>query len=644
MSENFTIYKSEQFPELPKEVLEDPNIQIKSLNGNTELPLQADPMTAYLLDYRYLLKHSEKMGAVNSGSVILWNPELKNGTNEDQDRVIFQQIIGIQNTQSFLYMIKNFYKQKLLEKQLEEERVRVQEQEGIKRELLNVGIALSVMKDNDQLLEFILRKIRELTSADAGSLYLVEYDEDSGEKYLHFKFAQNDSIDTDFSDFRMPFNTESIAGYVAETGEILNTPDAYEISEEAQYSFNKAFDTANGYRTKSLLTVPMVDHSGTVIGVIQLINRKVNSMLMLATQGTMEDFIQPFDKDNESIVISLASQAAVSLENNRLYNEIETLFEGFVRASIHAIESRDPTTSGHSNRVAQYTVSLSQRVSLINDGKFKNISFTREQLKEIRYASLLHDFGKVGVREHVLVKANKLYPKQYDLIRNRFSEIQRTIELDSMKKRFSILMREGRDGYLKKRKELYTEEKEKLGKLKEYLHVIEHANEPRLLDENPSKILDELITNYYTDVLGEQQPYLTQEEYKMLKIKKGSLSDEERNEIESHVTHTFEFLSKIPWSENMKNVPRIARWHHEKLNGDGYPDGITREQIPIQSKIMAICDIFDALTARDRPYKKAVPVNRALDILQFEVEADHLDKDLVDLFIGARLYDFDEEL
>jgi HD-GYP domain-containing protein (c-di-GMP phosphodiesterase class II) len=347
--------------------------------------------------------------------------------------------------------------------------------------------------------------------------------------------------------------------------------------------------------------------------------------------------VVPFSHDLEPVVLSLASQAAVSLENNRLYQEIETLFEGFVKASVQAIESRDPTTSGHSNRVAVYTVSLAEAVVKVGTGTYRGVSFTPEHMKEIRYASLLHDFGKVGVREHVLVKADKLYPDQLKLVKLRFDYMRKAKLHEILRRRFERLMKDGKDEYLRLEEEFDREESSFLEELDLYFETIRTANIPTVLAADPSRILDEIHGKKFPD--GENViEYLSQDEYLKLKIPKGSLDKEERDQINSHVTHTYRFLSTIPWTKEMRNIPEIAYGHHEKLTGKGYPRGIQGKDIAIQTRMMTVSDIYDALTASDRPYKPAVPPQKALDILNQEVGREELDADLVKIFIESKTW------
>ena len=296
------------------------------------------------------------------------------------------------------------------------------------KELTRIGMALSTERNYNTLQDQILSQARQITSSDACSLYLVETDENE-QRFLRFKLAQTWSRpDIPFMEVKMPITPGSIAGYVAITGQPLVIDDVYFIPPDVEYTFNRAFDEKYGYRSKSMLTIPMKDHKNEVIGVLQLINRKrhLDAKLMEPDDFTRE--VIPYTPRLVELVSAMAGQAAVSIENSQLYEDIERLFEGFVTASVTAIEQRDPTTYGHSGRVATMTESLAQSVDGLSDGQFQNTNFSREQLREIRYAGLLHDFGKVGVREQVLVKAKKLYPPDMSLVKQRYQFVFRTVE------------------------------------------------------------------------------------------------------------------------------------------------------------------------------------------------------------------------
>ncbi len=505
------------------------------------------------------------------------------------------------------------------------------------REVGEVGIVLSSERDHAVLLTTILTKARELSRADAGSLYLL--DEVNGEGVLRWKLAQNDSLNVDFQEFVLPITKKSLAGYVALTGETLVIDDAYELPPDAEYTINRSFDDENSYRTKSLLVFPMTNHVGEAIGVLQLINRKRVGATSKLTAATVPAEVIEFDKETVELMRSLAGQAAVSVENNLLYESIERLFEGFVTAAVTAIEQRDPTTSGHSFRVADLTVELAKVVDHSDAALYRDVNFSSDQLREIRYASLLHDFGKVGVREQVLVKEKKLYPLQLETIRGRFDFAMKSLENEANRRRVDFLLKNGRDGYEEFAAKIDAETHEQMERLQKDFAFVAQSNEPTILPEGEFQYLQQLATVQYGDIRGEQRLLLQPEEARILSIRKGNLDPTERVEIESHVTHTFNFLQKIPWTKDLVGVPNIAYAHHEKLNGRGYPRKLQATDIPIQSRMMTVSDIYDALTANDRPYKRAITTERALDILKMEVGDGFLDPSLVNVFIESKVFE-----
>jgi HD-GYP domain-containing protein (c-di-GMP phosphodiesterase class II) len=507
-------------------------------------------------------------------------------------------------------------------------------------ELNSIGVALSAQRDIDKLLELILLKCREITASDAGSLYLVERGrehETSADDQLRFELTQNSSVVYPFQKSKMPLSEASISGYAALSGQIVNVADAYHLPAGSPFKVSRSFDEKSGYRTKSMLVVPMRDHQNTVIGVIQLINKKRDARVVLQPVQLVEEAVIPFTSVDEELVTSLASQAAVAFENARLIQDIKDLFDSFVKASVTAIESRDPTTSGHSSRVATLTVGIGEKLDALDSGPFREIRFTRDQLQEVRYASLLHDFGKVGVREKVLIKGKKLYVGEMLLIRQRFAYIKRTLESEHLRAKLEQLQSgPAAADLLLEMDRAYEGQREEIDSL---LRTIVQANEPTILEEESFRALMDLTGRSFSDVEGSRQPFLTPNEVAALSIRKGSLSEKERREIESHVTHTFRFLSEIPWTGEFRRVPEIAYAHHEKMDGTGYPRRLKAAEIPIQSRMMAISDIFDALVAWDRPYKKAVPVERALNILRDEAGTGKLDRQILDVFIDAKIYE-----
>src|SRR5512144_583409 len=512
------------------------------------------------------------------------------------------------------------------------------EADATRRELeqLNqIGVGLSAERDTDALLTLILSKAREITCSDAGSIYLVEETPD-GASRLRFKLAQNDSVRVPFTEFTLPIDDASVAGHVALTASVLQLDDAYVLPAGSRFQVNRDFDERVGYRTKSMLVVPMATPQGTVIGVLQLINCKRDPGATLGSPAAVDAAVTSYPERFQSLAASLASQAAVALENSRLYQSIHTLFEGFVQAAVIAIESRDPTTSGHSFRVADFTVALAVAVDRADHGPFREIRFSSDEMKEIRYASLLHDFGKVGVREDVLVKAKKLPPGHLDLIRQRGEIIRRGLELRHAHRKTDWLLQHGRAGFADRCAAWDAELAAVLADLEAHLKAVAAANEPSVMPDDVSAGIRDLAARVFPDHLGEPLALITPDEARVLAISRGSLTPDEYRQIQSHVVHTYQFLKQIPWTKELRRIPEIARSHHEKLDGSGYPAGWRAPEIPVQTRMMTISDIFDALTSRDRPYKPAVPVERALDILGHERRAGALDGELLALFIAVR--------
>jgi HD-GYP domain-containing protein (c-di-GMP phosphodiesterase class II) len=505
-------------------------------------------------------------------------------------------------------------------------------------ELNRIGIALSAERDLPTLLGLILTTSRQMSSSDAGSLYLVEENEATGEKLLRFTLTQNDSISVPFKQSTLPIDATRISGYVALTGASQALADAYCLPEGVPFGFTRDFDQRIGYRTKSMLAVPMKNPKGEIVGVLQVINCKRNPADKVTPENA-DAVVIPYPERVQQLMESLASQAAVALENARLYENIQQLFEGFVKASVVAIESRDPTTFGHSFRVEKLTVALAEAVDRADDGAYANVKFTREQLREIRYASVLHDFGKVGVREEVLVKAKKLYPQQLEVVRERFNFVRKSIAEQHSQAKLQYLLEKGREEYLSRLPEFDREAAERLREMDEYFEFILKCNEPTVLPEgNFERLLDVAARRYLDDWSGQERTLLNSDEIRFLSIPKGSLDQAERTEIESHVIHTVKFLTEIPWTKEIRNIPAIARAHHEKLDGTGYPYKLGSVEIPIQSRMMTISDIYDALSASDRPYKRAVPPDKALSIIEFDVKKKLIDPELFRIFIERQLW------
>lgn len=494
---------------------------------------------------------------------------------------------------------------------LEEQETQIFKTEERIQELQSIAIALSTQKNLSQLLKTIIRFAMEGTYADAVALYLIDLEQE--QKILRFMLNENFSLKINTVPFTMPCNTKSIAGYVAITNKILNIPDSYQLTGKEEYTHSKKFDTDYNYRTVSMLTLPMVDFQNRVIGVMQLINKKDSAFTQLLNPQDFIEKVVPFSKEDEAFAYALSSQAAIALENTKLYESIEKLFEGFIKASIKAIESRDPVTSGHSDRVALYSLELAKAFSIHSKQNNQPPFFSEAQLKELYYAALLHDFGKVGVKEEVLRKENKLSDAQLEIILTRIE----------------VLLLE----YEKNLKP-----QEEIEELKKLYFALPKINKPSFLQEEDRILLKKYEKKTYTNFLKEEKPLFEPLEFQKLFITKGNLNEEERAEIEKHVTHSYWFLKEIPWTDELSQIPQLAYGHHEKLSGKGYPRGLKGAEISLGQRIIAIADIFDALTAEDRPYKKPFSIEKALAILQEECDLGSLDLELFTVFKNYEVY------
>lgn len=557
--------------------------------------------------------------------IVLYSPEKMNkdiyfsfyqSISKIDDDVINYILKGANN---YYYMTKKYLE---VQKHLED--------------LNKIGISLSSERETSKLLDLILLKGKEITQSDAGSLYIIE--NQKNRKILKFKLTHCDSIPVKYEEYIMPINDKSIAGYVAMTGKILNINDIHKQNKEKMpYSFNNKFDLKSGYHTINMLVVPMKNTKNEVIGVLQLINRKKSKIKL--TKTNYEKIIIPYDTFCEDLAMSLAGQASVALENSSLYENINKLFESFVTASIFAIESRDPITNGHSLRVAELSLRIACEINKIKKGKFKNVKFSDDDLKELQYASILHDFGKIGVCENVLTKSSKLFDRQlenillkFDLLKMYHNNIIFKKETDILKKHISKIES------LNLLKKLENEKDKFFKKLNYYKQLIIKLNATGYVEEKFFNELKKIKKLFFKTDEGEKVYLLTNDDYEKLSIRTGSLDTKEREEIESHVLKSYKFLKQINWIDGLSRVPEFALKHHERLNGSGYPDHLKANKIPLQARIIALADIYDAITAWDRPYKKAISVDKTLAILNEEVKSNKLDKDIFKIFVEKKLY------
>lgn len=391
------------------------------------------------------------------------------------------------------------------------------------------------------------------------------------------------------------------------------------------------------YKIENLAFVPMVVPSGGVIGCVLLVNKKLEPDGEVVLPRTPVPPALDFSLTDLVLLEAMMAQAGVSLDHERLVRNLKVIFESFVKASVLAIESRDPSTKGHSVRVARLTVALAREVSQSTAPEFSELSFSQTQLYELEYASLLHDFGKIGVREDVLQKQRKLFPGELSQIKERFLHLERHLYLKCLETYLEGLMRRGQPPSESDIERIRNEVSKISRELGYFWNTISEANEPHVVASGSFQAIAE-IAAIRVILNGQETELLTPQEISRLSIRRGSLTDNERLEIERHVTNSYKFLLQIPWTSDLAQLPAIVYAHHERLDGTGYPRGLVAREIPVQAQIMAVCDIYDALVAMDRPYKKALPHELAMNILEAEVREGKIDGSFFKLFQEKQIY------
>lgn len=531
-------------------------------------------------------------------------------------------------------------------------------QEQLKR-LHQIGIALSLERNLDQLLEMIVEEARRFTGADGGTLYLTTKDS------LQFTIVQTESLGIRMGgatgapitwapvplDVDGEPNHSHVSACAALTGDISNIIDVYE-AEGFDFRGTRRFDEETGYRSRSMLVVPLHDHEGVVIGVLQLLN----------AQEPVSGETIPFDPRYEPLVASLASQAAVAIDNVRLIRDMEQLFEAFVRVMASAIDERSPATAGHIERVTKLTMALAEAVNESEEPPFADVHLSDDELNELRIAALVHDVGKVTTPLHIIEKHTKLegVHDRIDVIEQRFALIRETVRNDYLCRRMALLEAHvnerlksadefdpgaARDdacrfppALAEELSALQAEEEEELASLAEEWAFVLRCNTPaEFMPDEDVRRLEAIAAKTFVHN-GAEIPYLTDGELALLSIQRGNISGEELQIMRDHAAVTMRLLEQIPFTRKLQNVPRYAGAHHEKLNGRGYPLGLSADDLALQTRIITIADVYEALTADDRSYKEPRSHEEALRILGFMVKDGEVDEHLVDLFIRSGVY------
>jgi HD-GYP domain-containing protein (c-di-GMP phosphodiesterase class II) len=491
-----------------------------------------------------------------------------------------------------------------------------------KFQLVQIGTALSRENDLNQLLEIILTASRQIVSADAGCIYVRERKVPGGPflDSLIFMVSQNDSVPIadmpEAAKISIPIDENSVAGYVAKNGKIVNVGNDTTGDIPLLYrSIGNESKEKIGYHIKTMLTLPLKNMEGEVVGVLQLINKKKDLSKKLTDYFLVEAQAVNFLQSDEEFVQSVASQAAVSIERVQLHESIHALFEGFLDSSIASIDERDKVTSGHSRRVMGYATAFAEAAALEPDSPFAAISNTPDRKRQFEFAALLHDIGKIGVPEYLLTKESRLSECELQSIFLR-------MEIIALQLKYSI----SSDSW-KNFEELCDDKK--------FLNKINFSGN---LSENDLAVLTVIKNKMYVNLNGEKKSFLTDREFESLSVRFGNLTSEERQIINSHAQSTLRILSKIPWPRQLEQVPLIAAQHHEKLDGSGYPDGVKNEDIILESKVLAVIDIYEALVSQNRPYKPKMSPEEALTILKIEAEKGRLDMQIIQFFIDKEIF------
>jgi len=500
-----------------------------------------------------------------------------------------------------------------------------------------IGLALSKEKNINRLLEMIVDEARAQSHADAGTLYTV----DSDQTHLRFEILQNDTMNirmggTSGQKIDLPKvplyhkerpNLSNVSSYVALTGEIIIIPDVYE-AKGFDFTGPRKYDAATGYRSRSMLVIPLKNHENDIIGVLQLLNAKN------CETGKVVEFSPEYVDE----IASLASQAAIALTNTQLIQDLKNLFYSFIQSIATAIDEKSPYTGGHIRRVVDITMMIAEKINQAKEGVFKDVSLNDDEIEELRLAAWMHDVGKIITPEYVVDKATRLETifDRIQIIETRFRLIGETIQNEYQRRKLDLLENNALDEPT--HHQLNRELSEKLDKIQTDLDYIRSCNNAGkfMTDDDVLRIHEIAAQTYSTN--GRRYSYLTDDEVNNLCIRKGSLTDSERKIIENHAVMTLKILNQLPFPRKLSNVPKYAGEHHEKIDGTGYPRGICGKELSLQSRIMAIADIFEALTAKDRPYKKPMHLDQAVKIMGFMIKDNHLDKDLFQLFIDNGLH------
>jgi HD-GYP domain-containing protein (c-di-GMP phosphodiesterase class II) len=585
------------------------------------------PLIGFFLMSRWVSSLESIARGIKS-KMVLWNEQEKH--------------VDMENEVDMLEFIFNDLEKKTQQLKIENsERRRAEEalmrSERVYRSFAQIGMALSAEKNINRLLEMIVASAKELSYADACTLYTIDDDE----QHLHFEIMQNDTMKIKLggtSGTKVTFpdvplyvegkpNYSNVSSYVVLNDKTVNIEDVYEV-EGFDFTGPRNYDSETGYRSKSMLVVPMKNHENRIIGVLQLLN----------AQNPKSNEVTAFSAEHTDMIASLASQAAVAMTNTKLIHDLDSLLNAFIKSIATAIDEKSPYTGGHIKRVVELSTMIAEKINQSDKGPYKNIHFTQDEMAELRMAAWMHDVGKITTPEYVVDKTNKLAClfDHIDLVALRFDLIEKLFENFYLQTKIGLLL----DGKSEPQEFRTLDEEYAAGgdTLRNDLEFIRDVNITAefMLDDKVERIRRIGAEKYFLN--GMEYPYLTGVEIENLSIRKGNLTEQERKVVEHHALMTTKILSQLPFPRKLARVPKFAGEHHERLDGSGYHQGLDEKDLLLQSRIIAFADIFEALTAKDRPYRKPLQLPQVIEILGFMKIDRHIDPDIYDFFITENLH------
>ncbi len=527
---------------------------------------------------------------------------------------------------------------KELEHQVEKRTSKLEERDKSYREFANIGSALTSEKNLDNLLKMIVDAARLLTHSDGGTVYILEKDANTNKSYLQFRIVQNESMNIFYGGQNVakpPFpniplsisgkpNHNNVSSYVALEAKTVNIPDVYDV-EGFDFSGTRKFDQSAGYHSQSMLVVPMISEQGELAGVIQLIN----------AQNPKTKEVIPFNESHVHLISSLASQGSVAIFNRRINEDLVNLLNSFIESIATAIDEKSPYTGDHIKRVVKITTMMTDEINSANEGYFQDMNFSEEELEEIKMAAWMHDIGKMATPQYLVDKGTRLQAIKdgIEIIELRFKYIKMVLQNAWLEEKQKLIIGSD-DKQLEQLEEKYGE---KIQSVERDLQFLKRTNTVSVVEDKDLEYIKKIAADSYW-VNDQELNSLTDGEVENLSIRKGTLSQRERKTVEQHVTLTWKILDNLPFPKNLARVKDYASMHHERMDGKGYGRGLKKEELPLQARIIAIADIFEALTARNRPYRQPMKLSKVVAIMEDMKNENHINAELYDFFIKHNLH------